>query len=292
MDRNLKNLIARLLMLAITLLSSMLIVFMILGLLYRSRPILATNNLSELLLSSTWRPMRGEFGIYPFIIGTFWVTLLAMLFSIPLSILTAIYLVEYAPKKIRVIVAPLIDLLAGIPSVVYGLWGILVLVPLIKSLAPFFGRTTPGYCLLTGGIVLAIMVFPIIIAVSEEVVKAIPQEIREVSLSLGATRWQTVKHVVLRAALPGLIAAIVLGFSRAFGETMAVLMVVGNVPILPSSVFEPAYPLPALIANNYGEMMSIPLYDSVLLFAALILLLIIFFFSIGARLILLRVERG
>ncbi len=292
MDRNLKNLIARLLMLAITLFSSMLIVFMILGLLYRSRPILATNNLSELLLSSTWLPMRGEFGIYPFIIGTFWVTLLAMLFSIPLSILTAIYLVEYAPKKIRVIVAPLIDLLAGIPSVVYGLWGILVLVPLIKSLAPFFGRTTPGYCLLTGGIVLAIMVFPIIIAVSEEVVKAIPQEIREVSLSLGATRWQTVKHIVLRAALPGLIAAIVLGFSRAFGETMAVLMVVGNVPILPSSVFEPAYPLPALIANNYGEMMSIPLYDSALLFAALILLLIIFFFSIGARLILLRVERG
>ena len=290
-DRNLKNRVARIFMLLITVFACMLIVFMVVGLLWRSRPILATHSLSELLLSSTWLPMRGEFGFFPFIIGTFWVTLLAMLFSIPLCLLTAIYLTEYAPKRIRALVTPLIDLLAGIPSVVYGLWGILVMVPFIKYLAPFFGRTTSGYCLLTGGIVLAIMVFPIIIAVSAEVVKAIPQEIREVSLSLGATRWQTVKHVVLRAALPGLIAAVVLGFSRAFGETMAVLMVVGNVPILPSSVFEPAYPLPALIANNYGEMMSIPLYDSALLFAALILLLIVFIFSIGARLVLLRVER-
>lgn len=290
-DRNLKNRVARIFMLAVTVFSCMLIVFMVIGLLYRSQPILATHSLSELLFSSTWLPMRGEFGFYPFIMGTFWVTLLAMLFSMPLCLLTAIYLVEYAPKRIRALVTPLIDLLAGIPSVVYGLWGILVVVPFIKYLAPFFGRTTSGYCLLTGGIVLAVMVFPIIIAVSEEVVTAIPQELREVSLSLGATRWQTVKHVVLRAALPGLIAAVVLGFSRAFGETMAVLMVVGNVPILPSSVFEPAYPLPALIANNYGEMMSIPLYDSALLFAALILLLIIFFFSIGARLVLLRVER-
>ncbi|MGC9444795.1 MAG: phosphate ABC transporter permease subunit PstC [Candidatus Methanospirareceae archaeon] len=290
-DRDLKNRVARIFMLAITVFSCMIIIFMVVGLLWRSRPILATHRLSELLLSSTWLPMRGEFGFYPFIIGTFWVTLLAMLFSIPLCLLTAIYLTEYAPTRIRALVTPLIDLLAGIPSVVYGLWGILVLVPFIKYLAPFFGRSTSGYCLLTGGVVLAIMVFPIIIAVSAEVVKAIPQEIREVSLSLGATRWQTVKHVVLRAALPGLIAAVVLGFSRAFGETMAVLMVVGNVPILPSSVFEPAYPLPALIANNYGEMMSIPLYDSALLFAALILLLIVFIFSIGARLVLLRVER-
>ena len=138
---------------------------------------------------------------------------------------------------------------------------------------------------------MAIMVFPVIISVSEEVFRAVPYEMREISLALGATRWQTVKHVVMRAALPGIIAAIVLGFSRAFGETMAVMMVVGNVPQVPSSVFYPAYPLPALIANNYGEMMSIPLYDSALLLAALFLLLIVLFFSVAARIVLLRIER-
>jgi len=276
----------------ITALSSLLIFFMILGLFQRSRPILATQSLSELLLSSSWHPLRGDFGFYPFILGTLWVTVLAMLFSIPSCLLSSIYLTEYASAKIRAVIKPLIDLLAGIPSVVYGLWGILVVVPLIKDqIAPFFGYTTPGYCILTGGIVLAIMVFPVLISVSEEVFRAVPYELREISLALGATRWQTVKHVTVRAALPGIIAAIVLGFSRAFGETMAVMMVVGNVPQIPSSVFQPAYPLPALIANNYGEMMSIPLYDSALLLAALFLLLIVLFFSVGARIVLLRIER-
>ena len=292
LNRGLKEVIASRLMLLITALSSMLIFFMILGLFLRSRPILATQSLSELLLSSSWHPLRGDFGFYPFILGTLWVTVLAMLFSIPSCLLSSIYLTEYASAKIRAVIKPLIDLLAGIPSVVYGLWGILVVVPLIKNqIAPFFGYTSSGYCLLTGGIVLAIMVFPVLISVSDEVFRAVPYELREISLALGATRWQTVKHVTVRAALPGIIAAIVLGFSRAFGETMAVMMVVGNVPQIPSSIFQPAYPLPALIANNYGEMMSIPLYDSALLLAALFLLLIVLFFSVGARIVLLRIER-
>ena len=125
------------------------------------------------------------------------------------------------------------------------------------------------------------MIFPVIIHVSLEIFRAVPSEVREASLALGATRWQTVKHVVLRKALPGVVAAVVLGFSRAFGETMAVLMVVGNVPKIPDSVLDPAYPLPALIANNYGEMLSIPLYDSALMLAALILLLVVLVFNIA-----------
>lgn len=292
MDKKLKDAVASKLMLLAALFSSVIIFAMIIGLLQKSWPILETHTLSELLLSTSWFPLRGEFGFYPFIIGTIWVTVLAMAFSLPLCLLTSIYLAEYAPAKIRTLITPLIDLLAGIPSVVYGLWGILIVVPLIKDYAaPFFGYRSTGYCLLAGGIVLAIMVFPIIIAVSEEVFRAVPYELREVSLALGATRWQTVKHVALRAALPGVIAAIVLGFSRAFGETMAVMMVVGNVARVPSSVFEPAYPLTALLANNYGEMMSVPLYDSALLLSALILLLVVLFFSIAARIVLLRVER-
>ena len=292
MDRRLKDFIASRLMLLATVFSSLIVFTIALVLFQRSRPILAAQPLSELLLSSSWHPLKGEFGFYPFIMGTLWVTALAMFLAIPLCVLTSIYLAEYAPRKVRGIIKPMVDLLAGIPSVVYGLWGVLTVVPLIRDyVAPFVGATTTGYTVLAGGVVLAIMVFPIIISISEEVFRAVPQDVREASLALGATRWQTVKHVVIRSALPGVVAAVILGFSRAFGETMAVLMVVGNVPKAPSSIFDPAYPLPALIANTYGDMMSIPLYDSAMLLAALVLLLVVFLFSVVARIVLLRIER-
>jgi phosphate transport system permease protein len=223
--------------------------------------------------------------------GTIWVTGLAMVLAVPVSLLCAIYLSEYAHVRVRETIQPVIDLLAGIPSVIYGLFGILLIVPLIKNpIAPLFGVTSSGYCVLAGGLVLAIMVFPILISISYEVFRTVPLEMREASLGLGANRWETVKHVVLRKAFPGVIAAIILGFSRAFGETMAVLMVVGNVARVPTSVFDPAYPIPALIANNYGEMMSIPLYDSALMFAALLLLVIVVIFNIIAKYVLLKVR--
>jgi len=292
MNRKLKDIIASKLMLLATILSSLIVFIMAFILFQKSRPILATQSLIELFLTSSWHPIRGEFGFFPFIIGTLSVTGLAMILAIPISLLSAIYLTEYVPSKVRGIIEPPIDLLAGIPSVIYGLWGVLLVVPLIRYyVAPFVGATTTGYSLLAGGIVLAIMVFPIIISVSGEVFRAVPFEMREASFALGATKWQTVKHVVIRKALPGVTAAIILGFSRAFGETMAVLMVMGNVAKVPSSLFDPAYSLPALIANNYGEMMSIPLYDSALMLTALILLLVMAFFNVLARIILLRIKR-
>jgi phosphate transport system permease protein len=158
-------------------------------------------------------------------------------------------------------------------------------------LAPLSGRFSSGYCVLSAGIVLAIMILPVIIHVGLDVLQAVPQGLREASLSLGANRWETVKHVVLRRAAPGLLAANVLGLSRAFGETMAVLMVAGNVTGLPKSVFDPAYPLPALIANNYGEMMSIPLYDSALMLAAFMLFVVVFGFNLLSRWVLIRMEK-
>lgn len=277
----------------LAILSSLIVFLMILALYQRSRPILALHPLMSLLCSRAWQPLRGLFGFLPFIMGTLWVTGVAIAIAVPLSLLTAIYLSEYAPRAVREWTAPLIDLLAGIPSVVYGIWGVLVIVPMIKNhIAPFFGVISTGYTVLAGGTVLAIMVFPIIIHVATEVFRSVPSEIREASLALGATKWQTVKHVVMRRALPGIIAAIGLGVSRAFGETMAVLMVAGNVVKIPSSVLDPAYPLPALIANNYGEMLSIPLYDSALLLAALVLLLVVLLFNIFSRVILMKVEGG
>jgi phosphate transport system permease protein len=276
-----------------TILAGLVVFAMMLGLYLRSRPILAIKPLFELVTSSTWRPLAGEFGLFPFIMGTLWVTAVAVAIAVPLSLLAAIYLSEYAHRRVRELMKPLIDVLAGIPSVVYGVWGALAIVPLIKDhVAPALGTFSTGYCVLAGGIVLAVMIVPVIIHVALEVLRTVPREMRDASRAVGATEWQTVKHVVLRKALPGVIAAVVLGLSRAFGETMAVLMVVGNVARVPTSVLDPAYPLPALVANNYGEMMSIPLYDSALLLACLVLLLVVVLFNVASSAVLVRVERS
>jgi phosphate transport system permease protein len=293
MIRLIKDRLAGTLMLALTVISGLIVFVMIFGLYQRSRPILSVKPLSELLFSTSWHPLNGEFGLLPFIMGTLWVTAVAVAIAIPLCLLSAIYLAEYSPRRLREWSAPLIDLLAGIPSVVYGVWGVLVIVPLIRNhVAPLAGASSTGYCVLAGGMVLAIMIFPVIVHVSVEVMRAVPNEVREASLALGATQWQTIRHVVLRKVMPGVMAAIVLGLSRAFGETMAVLMVVGNVVRLPSSIFDPAYPLPALIANKYGEMLSVPLYDSALLLASLTLLIVVLLVNLMARVFLFRAERS
>jgi phosphate transport system permease protein len=290
-NRLLKDMIAGKLMFLATAGCGLLVLFIALGLFIKARPILSIKPLADILFSETWHPLRGEFGMRAFIMGTLWVTGIAILIAVPISLLTAIYLSEYAPRRVREISKPFIDLLAGIPSVIYGVWGILIIVPLVKSqIAPLFGFVSSGYSVLTAGIVLSIMIFPVIIHITVEVFQAVPRELRQASLALGATRWQTVKHVLLRKALPGIAAANVLGFSRAFGETMAVLMVAGNVVKSPTSVFDPGYPLPALIANNYGEMLSIPLYDSALLMAALVLFIVVIFFNIVSRYVLHRIN--
>jgi phosphate transport system permease protein len=299
-SRRRKDWLSARLMGLLTLSAALLVPVIAVALYLRARPILAAKPVAELLLSGAWHPLRGEFGFFPFIMGTLWVTGVAVAIAVPPSLLTAIYLAEYAPPQLRSLSKPLIDLLAGIPSVVYGVWGMLAVVPFVQHVAapvlsrrlgvlPFYRADNPtGYGLLAGGIVLAVMILPVVIAVSDEVIRAVPQGLREASLALGATRWQTIRRVVLRRAWPGVMAAIVLGVSRAFGETMAVLMVVGNVAQVPRSLFDAAYPLTALIANNYGEMMSVPLYDAALLGGALALLLIVLAFNTASRLVLVR----
>jgi phosphate transport system permease protein len=259
----------------------------------KSVPLFRILSVPELFFSSIWQPSAGRFGFYPFIMGTLWVTLSAMMLAIPLAVLSSLYLAEYAPKNFRAIIKPLIDLLAGIPSILFGLWGVLVIVPLVRDhIAPFWGVSTTGYCVLSGGLVLSIMVLPIIISLTDELFRTVPLDTRRASFALGATKWQTIKYVLIRKTYPGLFAAVILGFSRAFGETMAVLMVVGNVAQVPGSVFDPAYPLPALIANNYGEMLSVPFYDAALMLAALILFIVVVIFNLLAKVLLLRIQRG
>jgi phosphate transport system permease protein len=290
--RVLKDRIAGNSMLVITLLSLLIALVIGISLYYKSAPILHQNNLWTLLTNETWKPFRGQFGFYPFIMGTLWVTGIAILIAFPLSLLTAIYLSEYANPLWRKMIEPILDILSGIPPVVYGVWGILAVVPFISNhIASHFVEFSTGYCVLAGGVVLAIMIIPLLISLFNEIFRSIPKELREASLSLGATEWQTTKYVLLRKSVPGIIAAAVLAISRAFGETIAVLMVCGNIPIAPKSVFDSAYPLPALIANNYGEMMSMPNYESALMLAALILFLIILLFNSISRIVLIRIEK-
>lgn len=286
-----------------TLLPVLLILFITIALFIRAWPIISEYGLSDLLFGQVWKPNQGLFGFWPFILGTFWVTVVGVVLAVPACILSAIYLAEYAHARTRSIAKPILDLLAAIPPVVYGVWGLLAIVPFVDDvLAPlsdrFLGSVSifsvnqpTGFNILSAGIVLAVMVAPLMISVMYEIFSTVPNDMRHASLAVGATQWQTIRNIILPQVAPGIIAAIVLGASRALGETIAVLMVVGNIPQIPTSIFDSAYPLPALIANNYGEMMSIPLYDAALLSAALVLLVVILIFNILSIIVLRRITR-
>lgn len=279
-------------MFTLTILSLLVLVAMGVGLYMKSRMILEEHSLWGLISTTDWKPLKGLFGFLPFIVGTLAVTALSILIALPISLLTAIYLSENARPWTKRVVFPVLDILAGIPSVVYGVWGTLIIVPWIADkLGPHFVDYTSGYTVLASGIVLGVMILPILVSLFIEIFSIVPQDYRDAAASLGATKWQISSKVILRKSLPGIIAAVVLAISKAFGETIAVLMVCGNFAEIPRSLFDPCYPLPALIANNYGEMLSLPLYESALMFAAFILFFIILVFNLVSRLMLQRIEK-
>lgn len=262
------------------------------GLWYKSSPLLADHSIWSLLTDSEWRPAKGSFGFLPFVAGTFYVTGAAVAMALPTSILIAVYLTEYSRASVRKVVYPLLDILASLPSVIFGVWGTLVVVPIIGEIVgPAVGTFTSGYNLLSGAIVLSVMILPLLVSLLVEMFSGVSDGLRESSMALGATKWQTVKHVVLRASLPGIVASTVLAVSRALGETIAVLMVCGNVATVPGSLLDACYPLPALIANNYGEMLSVPLYEAALMFAAFLLFVIVVVFNVGARIYLKSLKK-
>ncbi len=287
-----KDRLAKETMLVLTIVSILFVIVMGIGLYMKSAPILGEKSLWDLLSSSQWRPMKGEFGFLPFIVGTLWVTFIAIILAFPVSLLTAIFLTEYAKPIVKKCVFPALDILAALPSVIYGIWGTLVIVPVIsEKLAPHFVEYSSGYTVLAAGMVLGVMILPLLVSLFIEVFSIVPLELREASWALGATRWQTTRKVVLRKTFAGIIASTVLAISRAFGETIAVLMVCGCMITIPNNIFESCYPIPALIANNYGEMLSMPLYESALMFAALILFVVVLVFNILSRIVLYRMEK-
>jgi phosphate transport system permease protein len=252
--------------------------------------------------SSTWDPVAEEFGAFPLIFGTLASSLLALLIAVPLSLGVAIYLTEFAPKSLRQPVAFLIGLLAAIPSVVYGLWGIFVLIPLLRTTVfpflrdslgflPLFQGPIYGPSMLAAGIILAIMVMPYIMSVGREVLLAVPNTQREAALALGATRWEAVTTAVLPYARSGIVGAIILGLGRALGETMAVTMLIGNRHEIAASLFAPGYTMAAAIANEFSEAVG-DLHLSALAYVAFLLFLVTVIVNAGARLLIWRVARG
>jgi phosphate transport system permease protein len=216
------------------------------------------------LATSTWDPVAEQFGALPFIYGTLVSSLIALVIAVPLSISTAVYLTELAPRWIRQPIISLIEMLAAIPSVILGLWGIFVMIPWLRDYpfpalkrvfgwTPFFNGPIYGTSMLAGGIIIAIMILPIITSVSREILRSVPNLQREAAYALGATRWEVTRIAVLSYARKGLFGAIILGLGRALGETMAVTMVIGNTPQIAASLFKPGYTLASVIANEFTE---------------------------------------
>ncbi len=256
------------------------------------------------ITGSTWDVGRGEFGAAPAIYGTLVSSAIALVLATPLALGVSIFLSEIAPKWLRQPVGFLVDLLAAIPSVVYGLWGIFVLVPLLRdpvgpflrdtlhlSSTPLFGGPNYGYSMLAAGVILAIMILPFISAVTREVLLAVPRSQREAALALGATRWEMIRDAVVPYARSGIIGGIILGLGRALGETMAVTMLIGNRAEISASLFAPGYTMASLIANEFSEATS-DMHLSALMAVGAVLFIVTLLVNAIARWLVWRVTRG
>ncbi len=256
-------------------------------LLLKALPLFSVTGLGVTLFGTEWAPIRGAFGLWPFISSSVIIALLGMVLLVPVALAAALYITQFAPAWVARVLQGIIDILAGIPSVIFGLWGVITVVPLVAGWAAATGAdNASGYSILAAAVVMSISVLPFVLNMLLELFRSVPVELKETALSLGASHWQTVRDVILKKTSAGITAAFSLGMSKAFGETIAVLMVVGNVVQVPGGLFAAGYPLPALLANNYGEMMSIPSYDAALMFCAFLLLLIVLLFNFLAHLLI------
>ncbi len=267
----------------------------------QSRPVWSEWGLG-FITRSEWNPVRDEFGALPFIVGTLLTSVLALAIALPVSLGIAILLTEYAPRFLRDPLIFVVELLAAVPSVVFGLWGIFVLAPLIQQhvmpavagsplgILPIFGEPGPGYTLFTAGLILAVMIIPIIASLSREALMAVPRDQMEAALALGATRWEAMRYVVLTYAKAGIFSAAVLGLGRALGETMATTMTIGNRVNLTVDYFQSGYSMTAIIANELREAAT-EIHVSALVGIGLILFLLSFVLNTLGRLILMTTYR-
>jgi phosphate transport system permease protein len=256
------------------------------------------------LWSSAWNPSRQIFGAFPYLVGTLWVTGIALAVAIPVAILSALFLSDYVPKWLGGIVSTLMEMLAGIPSIVFGAFGIAFVVPLLRDhVEPFIARTLGahwdffngdpmGYGILAAGLVVAFMIIPLVATVTRDSLLMVPKEMIEASYALGATQVETLLFVKLKAVIPGIIGSVTLGFGRAVGETMAVLLLVGNQGSIPQTIQDVGYTISALLANTFTYAVIDPLYSAAEVELGLILLLITLVMNTLGRKLLMRLMGG
>jgi phosphate ABC transporter permease protein PstC len=252
--------------------------------------------------SDNWDVAKNVYGALPLLVGTLITAALALLIGVPVAVGTALYLTEFAPRRARGPLTIMVEMLAAVPSVVYGLWGVFVLIPKLKpaeqwfsdtfSFLPFVGGTVAGPNYFIGGLILAIMIVPIVSAISREVMATVPVEHKEAALAMGATRWEMIRMAVLPYSRAGITGAAMLGLGRAIGETIAVTLVIGNAPAIGDHLFAQGYTLAAVVANEFGEAASNPTHRAALIAAGLVLFILTLVVNGIARAFVIRAERG
>jgi phosphate ABC transporter permease protein PstC len=278
-----------------------LIVFFFIFLIAKAHPAFAKFGVFGFAFRDNWDVSRGIFEAWALVVGTLITSAIALVIGVPVAVAAALYVTELAPRRVRGPLTILIDLLAAVPSVVYGLWGVFVLIPRLKpaeqwfsdtfSFLPFVGGPVAGPNVFIAGLILAIMILPIVSAISREVIQTVPGDQKEAALALGATRWEMIRLSVLPYSRSGIVGASMLGLGRAIGETIAVTLVVGNAPSVPHTIFDQGYTLAAVIANEFGEAANNPLHVGALIAAGLVLFVLTLAVNALARAVVERSGR-
>jgi phosphate ABC transporter permease protein PstC len=284
-----------------------LIAFFFIRLYVEAKPAFDRFGVIGFVFDNNWDVSANQYGAWALVVGTLITSAIALVIGVPIAVATALYIAELAPRRLRGVLTVLIELLAAVPSVVYGLWGVFFLIPKLRgaevwvghtlSFVPFIGlpddqMTIPGPNYFIGGLILAIMILPLVSAISREVIATVPKENKEAALALGATRWEMIRMTVLPYSRAGIAGASMLGLGRAIGETIAVTLVIGNAPVIGENVWSQGYTLAAVIANEFNEAASVPIHRAALIAAGLVLFVLTLLVNIVARYFVVRAERG
>jgi phosphate ABC transporter permease protein PstC len=279
-----------------------LIGFFFVRLIVEANPAFSKFGLLGFTFDNDWDVSRSLYGALPLVVGTLITSGIALIIGVPIAVATALFLTELCPRRLRSPLTVMVELLAAVPSVVYGLWGFLFLVPKLRGAEHWFGKTfdflpfvgpdVPGPNYFIAGLILAIMILPIVSAISREVIATVPGEHKEAAMALGATRWETIRMAVLPYARPGITGGAMLGLGRAIGETIAVTLVIGNAPVIGHTIFSQGYTLAAVIANEFGEAASDPTHRAALIAAGLVLFVLTLLVNVLARWFVVRGTRS
>src|SRR3954463_9797373 len=279
-----------------------LIAYFFVRLIGEAQPVFSDYGLLNFVFTNEWVPSKGEFGALPLVVGTIVSSGIALVIGVPVAVATALYITELCPQPIKQPLTILVEMLAAVPSVVYGLWGVFVLIPRLKpaeqwfsdtfAFLPFVGGPVAGPNCFIAGLILAIMILPIVSAISREVMATVPPENKEAALALGATRWEMIRMAVIPYSRSGIVGGSMLGLGRAIGETIAATLVIGNAAVIPKQVFDQGYTLAAVIANEFGEAAATPLHRAALIAAGLLLFVLTLIVNGIARWYVTRAERA